>query len=105
MMGSFTFPKQTATCIASMSRDRGAGSGSMISGASDSRLSPYWVDGRVFLGTDDGDGVVIFAHGRTAKVLATIDFDEGMATTPVAANGVLYVMTGSQLYAIACPDK
>ena len=63
------------------------------------RLS-YRVDGRVFVGTDDGE-IVIFAHGRTAKVLATIDFDEFIGTTPVAANGVLYVMTRSMLYAIS----
>jgi outer membrane protein assembly factor BamB len=62
--------------------------------------SPYWVDGRVFVGTGD-DEIIIFAHGRTAKVLAAIDFDELVYTTPAAANGVLYVMTGSRLYAMA----
>jgi outer membrane protein assembly factor BamB len=62
--------------------------------------SPYCVDGRVFVGTDDGD-VVVFQHGRTRNVLATIDVDGLIRSAPVAANGVLYVMTHKRLYAIA----
>ncbi|MBI3409000.1 MAG: PQQ-binding-like beta-propeller repeat protein [Planctomycetes bacterium] len=61
--------------------------------------SPYWVDGRVFVGTEDGS-LMIFAHGRTAKLLATIDIDEEIYTTPVAVNGTLYVATRSKLFAI-----
>lgn len=59
----------------------------------------YWVDGRVFVGTEDGD-IVIFAHGRAKKVLATIDMEETIRTTPVAVNGVLYVATRLKLFAI-----
>jgi outer membrane protein assembly factor BamB len=66
--------------------------------------SPYWVDGRVFVGTDDGT-LVIFTHGRERKVLAMIDFDTAITATPVAANGVLYVMTQNRLYAIAHDKK
>jgi outer membrane protein assembly factor BamB len=62
--------------------------------------SPYWVDGRVYLGTDDGE-LLIFAHGRTAKLLARIDMEASIHTTPVAANGTLYVATWSKLYAIS----
>jgi outer membrane protein assembly factor BamB len=61
--------------------------------------SPYWVDGRIFVGTDDGN-VVIFAHGRTAKVLATIEMDDRIAASPAAANGTLYIATHKKLYAI-----
>lgn len=61
--------------------------------------SPYWVDGRIFVCTQDGD-VVIFAHGRTAKVLATIEMDDAIASSPVAANGTLYIATQKKLYAI-----
>jgi outer membrane protein assembly factor BamB len=61
--------------------------------------SPYWADGRVYVGTDDGD-VVIFAHGRREKVLATINMDEPVKSTPVSVDGVLYVATNAKLYAI-----
>ena len=61
--------------------------------------SPYLVKGRVYVGTQDGD-VVIFAHTRAARVLATIDMDEEIDTTPVAANGTLYITTRSKLFAI-----
>jgi hypothetical protein len=54
----------------------------------------------VYLGTDDGE-LLIFAHGRTAKLLARIDMEASIHTTPVAANGTLYVATWSKLYAIS----
>jgi outer membrane protein assembly factor BamB len=61
--------------------------------------SPYWVDGKVYVGTEDGD-VVIFAHGRQKKVLGTVSMDEVVRSAPVAVDGVLYVATDSKLYAI-----
>jgi outer membrane protein assembly factor BamB len=63
--------------------------------------SPYWVDGKVYLGNDNGS-VFIFKHGKEKDLLATIDMGAGIRATPVAANGVLYVMTESpgKLYAI-----
>jgi outer membrane protein assembly factor BamB len=62
--------------------------------------SAYYADGKVFVGTDDGE-IVIFAAGKDKKVLATINMEEGIHMTPVVANGVLYVLTKSKLYAIA----
>jgi outer membrane protein assembly factor BamB len=61
--------------------------------------SPYWVDGKVYIGTDDGD-IVIFAHGKGRKVLATINMDEAVQSTPAAVDGVLFVATKSRLFAI-----
>lgn len=63
--------------------------------------SPYWVDGKVYLGDDNGD-LVIFQHGKEKKVLNTIDMGGGIRATPVAANGVLYLMTENpgKIYAI-----
>ena len=78
--------------------------------------SPYYVDGKVYVGTEDGD-VVIFEHGKVRKyyldgkpVLASKDNDKRLPSasmeepdvgTPVVANGVLYIMTKSKLFAIA----
>jgi outer membrane protein assembly factor BamB len=61
--------------------------------------SAYCVDGKVYIGTEDGE-VVIFAQGRAAKVLATVNMDKMIHSTPVVAGGVLYVATRSKLYAI-----
>jgi outer membrane protein assembly factor BamB len=62
--------------------------------------SPYYVDGKVFVGTGDGD-VHVFAHGKEKKVLGKIEMEDAINSTPVACNGVLYVMTMKNLYAIS----
>jgi outer membrane protein assembly factor BamB len=61
--------------------------------------SPYYVDGKVFMGDEDGQ-VVIFAAGKEKKILNTIEMGGSVYTTPVAANGVLYINTREKLYAI-----
>lgn len=61
--------------------------------------SPYYVDGKVFQGDEDGQ-VVIFAAGKEKKILNTMDMGGSVYTTPVAANGVLYISTREKLYAI-----
>jgi outer membrane protein assembly factor BamB len=65
--------------------------------------SPYWVDGKVYMGNDGGT-VHIFAHGKEKKLLAEVSMDTLVRATPVAANGVLYVMTENKLYAIKKKD-
>lgn len=62
--------------------------------------SPYWADGKVYLGTDEGL-VWVFAHGKEKKELAQNDMESRVRATPVAVNGVLYVMTENKLFAIA----
>ena len=61
--------------------------------------SPYYVDGKLFMGNEDGD-VVIFQAGREKKVINKINMGGSVYTTPVAANGVLYMTTRERLYAI-----
>ncbi len=61
--------------------------------------SPYLVDGKVYFGNDDGT-LTVFQHGKEKKILSEIVFKGRIRATPVAANGVLYVMTESKLYAI-----
>ncbi len=62
--------------------------------------SPFWVEGKIYLGSGDGE-MVIFEHGKNKKELAKVSMEERIDGTPVVANGVLYVMTKSRLYAIA----
>lgn len=65
--------------------------------------SPYWVDGKIYLGTGDGD-IHVFAHGKEKKVLGKMEMEDAVYSTPVAADGVLYVMTMKNLFAIAKKD-
>lgn len=61
--------------------------------------SPYVVDGKVMIGNEDGD-VHVFKHGRTMEKLAVNNMESSVYTTPVAANGVLYITNRRALYAI-----
>src|SRR5207249_2508748 len=71
--------------------------------------SPYWVDGKVYMGTDGGK-IFVFEHGKTKKLVNTVDMSvkdkngtvvrPKIRATPVAADGIFYVMTENKLYAI-----
>jgi hypothetical protein len=45
--------------------------------------------------------VFVFAHGKRERRLATVAMDAASKGTRVAANGVLYLHTGTHLYAIS----
>ena len=62
--------------------------------------SPYYVDGKVFMGTENGDLFVV-AAGKKHREPVTIDMRLSLKVSPVAANGRLYVTNGAMLYAIA----
>ncbi len=64
--------------------------------------SPLVGDGKVYLGDEDGD-VIVLQAGKTMRKLAEINMGNAVYGTPVPANGVLYIMTRSELYAIAAP--
>jgi len=69
--------------------------------------SPLVADGKLFIGNEDGD-LLIFAADREKKLINTVSFPDPIYSSPVAANGVLYVATTTQLYAIekaAEPEK
>jgi len=66
--------------------------------------SPMVVDGKVYLGTEDGE-VLVFQAGREKKVLAKNLMESSVCGTPVAAHGVLYVADRTKLYAIGAPIK
>jgi outer membrane protein assembly factor BamB len=74
---------------------------------------PYWVhdtlsriwgstlvaDGKVYIGTEDGE-VVIFNAGKEKKIISTMDMGAPVYSSPVFANGTLYISTQTHLYAI-----
>jgi outer membrane protein assembly factor BamB len=74
---------------------------------------PYWVhdagrdmwastlvaDGRVYVGTR-GRQFWVLATGKEKRVLSSIELDDALISTPVAANGTLYVGTMKRLFAL-----
>ena len=67
-------------------------------------LAPVWgsplaADGKVYLGDQDGD-VAVLKAGMEMKKISEIDMGNSVYSTPVPANGVLYIMTSSELCAI-----
>ncbi|NOX60224.1 MAG: PQQ-binding-like beta-propeller repeat protein [Planctomycetes bacterium] len=61
--------------------------------------SPYVVDGKVFLGDEDGE-IAVFKHDKVMKELATNDIRNSVYTSPVASNGTLYITNRRMLIAI-----
>jgi len=62
--------------------------------------SPMVIDGKVYLGDEDGDVTVLNAD-KTLKVIAENNMGSSVYSTPVPAHGVLYVVNRNQLYALA----
>lgn len=62
--------------------------------------SPTAIDGKVYIGDEDGD-VAVFEASREKKLLFETNMINSVYTTPVAANGVLYITNRKTLFAIA----
>lgn len=62
--------------------------------------SPLLADEKVYLGDEDGD-VVVMQAGKEMKQIAELNMGNSVYGSAVPANGVLYIMTRSELYAIA----
>jgi outer membrane protein assembly factor BamB len=60
------------------------------------------VDGKVYVGDEDGD-ITVFKHGKEKEILAEIQMGNSVYTTPVVANNVLYIANKTHLFAIT-PD-
>jgi outer membrane protein assembly factor BamB len=65
--------------------------------------SPYLVDNKVFIGTDDGE-VWVFPHGAKLVEPKKMAMHKAVQMAPVVTNGTLYILAQSHLYAIA-PTK
>jgi outer membrane protein assembly factor BamB len=61
--------------------------------------SPLVADGKVYFATRDGE-FLVFAAAREKRLLSEVNLRAPISGTPVAANGVLYVTTMRQLYAV-----
>ena len=63
--------------------------------------SPIIVDDKVYIGDEDGDICVLKHTQEKPVVLNEMHMGSAVYTTPSPANGVLYIATKSQLFAIA----
>jgi outer membrane protein assembly factor BamB len=66
--------------------------------------SPMVVDGKVYLGDEDGD-ISILQATREKKVIGEMNMGSSVYCTPIPANGVLFIANRNQLYAIAEATK
>jgi len=62
--------------------------------------SPLAADGKVFIGNEEGL-LTILAATRKKKLLGQAEFDVEIYSSPIVANGVLYVSTQSHLFAVS----
>jgi outer membrane protein assembly factor BamB len=61
--------------------------------------SPFAADGKIYIGNEDGD-IVVLQAGKELKKLSQINMGGAIYSTPVAANDVLFIMTRNELFAI-----
>ena len=62
--------------------------------------SPIVIDGKVYLGDEDGDVTVLDAD-KTMKVIAENNMGSSVYSTPVPANGTLFIVNRNELFALA----
>jgi outer membrane protein assembly factor BamB len=62
--------------------------------------SPMVIDGKVYLGDEDGD-VIVMEAAKMEKVIATMNMGSSVYSTPVPANGTLFIVNRNQLIALA----
>ena len=58
------------------------------------------VDGKVYLGDEDGD-IVVLQTGKVKKVLAEMNMGSAVYATPVPAHGALFLNNRNQLIAVS----
>jgi outer membrane protein assembly factor BamB len=57
-------------------------------------------DGKVYIGDEDGD-LCILAASKEKKVLSEVNFGAPIYSTPIVANGIMYIGSQTHLFAIA----
>jgi len=65
--------------------------------------SPYYIDGKIYVGNEEGELHILSAGRDGGKKINVVEFPGTLSTGPVFANGTLYIMGMSRLYAFG-PD-
>jgi outer membrane protein assembly factor BamB len=58
------------------------------------------ISGKVYLGDEDGD-VVVLEASKEKKLIATMNMGSSVYATAVPANGTLFIMNRNQLWALS----
>jgi outer membrane protein assembly factor BamB len=61
--------------------------------------SAFLADGKVYLGDEDGD-VIVLRAGKEMEELAEMNLGASVYTTPYAKDGVLYILSRNRLFAL-----
>ena len=61
--------------------------------------SPFAADGKVYMGDEDGD-VVVLRAGREMEVIGEYNLGASVYSTPVVKDGVMYILTRNRLWAL-----
>jgi len=61
-------------------------------------------DGKVYVGDEDGDFVVL-AAAREKKIISETNVGAAIYGTPIVANGAVYLQSNTHLFAFADPTK
>ena len=62
--------------------------------------SPLIVDGKVYVGDEDGEVSVFKLDPKENEPIAVVDMGNSVYSTPIVANGVLYIANRTHLFAI-----
>ena len=62
--------------------------------------SPIVINGNVYLGDEDGD-IVVLKAGKEKKLIAEMNMGSSVYSTPVPANGALFIANRNQLFSLA----
>lgn len=62
--------------------------------------SPIVINGNVYLGDEDGD-IVVMKAGKEKKLIAEMNMGSSVYSTPVPANGALFIANRNQLFSLA----
>jgi outer membrane protein assembly factor BamB len=65
--------------------------------------SPLIVDGRVYIGDEDGD-ISLFELSKKKTLLGEINMGNSVYSTPIVAGNTLYIANKSHLFAIRKKD-
>jgi outer membrane protein assembly factor BamB len=61
--------------------------------------STFVADGKVYVGDEDGD-FVVFASGKEKKILSECNVGAPILSTPVVANGLMYLVSQTHLFVV-----
>jgi outer membrane protein assembly factor BamB len=62
--------------------------------------SAIYIDGKIYIGDEDGD-VVVMQAGKELKILSEVNMGSSVYSTPVPANGMLFITNRNMLFALA----